>query len=132
MPLALRYLNRKSASSPSSSPSQSTLPRTDAETRVTTSRATRLVIPALAPSSLNFTGTARPMRNRELPSERIGLRKNVPSAGAWYWTHTVKLIALALPAASDAEQVTVVLPGANVVPDAGAQVTGTGPSTSSI
>src|SRR5262249_38390598 len=52
--------------------------------------------------------------------------------GAWYCTHTVNEGVFELPALSLAVQVTVVCPGAKVDPDAGEQVTPTGPSTSSI
>ena len=44
-------------------------------------------------------------------------------------TVTVKLAVAELPAASAAVHVTVVVPIGKVVPDAGAQVTGTAPST---
>ena len=93
---------------------------------------TRLVIPALAPVSLNSTGTGGPTLKIELPSGRMGERKNVPSPGAWYWTQTVNVALAVLALLSDAVQVTVVLPGAKVVPDAGAQVTARTPSTASV
>lgn len=47
-------------------------------------------------------------------------------------TVTLKLHELALPRASDAEQVTVVVPLGNVLPDAGVQVTGRAPSHASV
>src|SRR6185436_10853494 len=123
MPLALRYLYRRSVSSPSSSLSSMAVPRIWSEIFATESFATRFVIPALAPTSLNFTGTGRPILKMELPSGRMGLRKKVPSDGASYWTQTVRAVALVLPLASDAVQLTVVRPGTNFEPDAGVQAT---------
>jgi hypothetical protein len=48
-----------------------------------------------------------------------------------YLTVMVKLPEAVLPAASVAEQLTVVVPGANVLPEAGEQLTATEPSTRS-
>lgn len=47
------------------------------------------------------------------------------------WTVTVKLPFVVLLCVSVAEQLTVVIPMANIVPDAGAQITATDPSTMS-
>ena len=47
------------------------------------------------------------------------------------WTVTVKLPFVVLLCKSVAEQLTVVIPRANIVPDAGAQITATDPSTTS-
>lgn len=47
-------------------------------------------------------------------------------------TCTSKLARLVLPSLSDEEQLTVVWPRGNVEPEAGAQVTGTAPSTASV
>src|SRR5262245_60114652 len=92
----------------------------------------RSLIPALAPCSLNFTGIVLPRLNTELPSGLIGWRKNAPSIAAWYSTQTTNDFVVVLPAASAAPQKTVVFPGVNVDPEAGAQLTGTEPSTSSV
>ena len=47
-------------------------------------------------------------------------------------TVTVKLLEAVLPAASEAEQLTVVVPRAKVEPEAGEQVTATEPLTRSL
>src|SRR5437660_1299952 len=114
----------KSVSSAVSSLASTVVPWTVLESLVTISLATRFVIPALAPVSLKRTGTGRPTRKIELPLGRMGGRKKVPSVGAWYCTQTAKLADAGLPDLSAAVQVTVVLPGGNVVPDAREQMTG--------
>jgi len=62
----------------------------------------------------------------------MGCRKNVPSIGAWNLTQTSNVTFAVFPFVSEAVQVTVVFPGANIDPDNGKQLTGRGPSTASI
>jgi hypothetical protein len=115
-----RYLKMKSVSSTVSSLVQLTAGGTVLEIFVTVSLATRLVMLALAPVNLNRAGTGLPMLNTELPSDLIGNRKNDPSVGAWYCTHTVNVAGVVAPGAV---QVTIVFPGPNVLPEHGVHVT---------
>ena len=92
--------------------------------------ATRFLMPAPAPESSNSsTGMTVPSLKMELPSGLMGCSKMTPvlaSAPTWTWTQTVKAALAVLPSASVAVQVTVVWPRANLLPEAGAQETGTG------
>src|SRR5262245_35300070 len=82
-------------------------------------------MPADAPVRANLTGTL-------LPRLALCLESGERYPDQAYCTQTTKLLLAGLPAASVAEQFTVVLPGKKVEPDSGVQVTGTGPSTSSL
>ena len=59
---------------------------------------------------------SRPILNTELPSARIGFRKKLPSAGAWYWTHTTNDAVPGLPLVSAVVQVTVFWPVGTAIP----------------
>src|SRR5262245_51595811 len=83
---------------------------------------------ALAPDRANLMVTLLPALKTEEPSGLMGWRTPLH----WYCTQTTNVLVVVLPAASVAVQVTVVLPGAKVEPEAGEQVTGTVPSTLSV
>src|SRR5678815_1284733 len=104
------------------------------EMRATEMRATRFVMPALAPVSLNLTGIVLPALKIDVPSGLIGWPKKLPFPGAWNCTVTgnVGLGSVVLPDESVAQHVTIVgPPRLKNEPETGAQVTPTGPSTSS-
>src|SRR5262245_16605937 len=94
-------------------------------------RATRSVTPALAPVRANFTGTVRPSLKLKLSSVLMGGRTQAVPAGVENVTVTWNVALAGFPAASAALQVTVVVPGWNSDPEAGVQLTSTGPSTAS-
>src|SRR5262249_56262901 len=58
--------------------------------------AIRFVMSAVAPVSWKRTDAGGPPRKTELPSGWMGARKNDPSVGAWYCTHTVNAAVVAL------------------------------------
>jgi hypothetical protein len=77
-------------------------------------------------------GTVLPSLKIELPSGLIGCKKKVPSVGAWNVTQTVNVTVAVFLQVSEAVQVTTVLPGANIEPEAGEQLTGRMPSIASV
>ena len=91
-------------------------------------RATRSVTGADSPVRANLTGTVEPSLKIELPSALIGCK--IPDQLTA--TRTGKLVVAVLPAASVAEQATVVVPSGNRLPEAGLQLTATGPSWLSV
>jgi sulfopyruvate decarboxylase TPP-binding subunit len=85
-------------------------------------------MPSIASSADAVKETTAPAA---LVASAVWLAGSVSTGAIESLTVTVKLPFATLPAASAAEQVTVVVPIANVLPETGAQLTGTIPSIAS-
>src|SRR5205814_560127 len=108
--------------------------------RATDRLATAFVMTADEPVSANFTGTVDPRWKIELPSALTGCKMpdhcactcTMNAGGVVSRTVTVNVAEALLPAASCAAHATLVIPIANVVPDAGAHTVASLPSTLSV